>query len=453
MKRMRINPAIFRAYDIRGRYPKEVNLDVAVLVGRGFALFVKEKMSVSRPTILLGRDLRFSSDALRKGFIEGAIQSGADCIDLGVTTTPEAIYIIATHQRAHAGAMITASHNPAEYNGFKFYLRGGEEIGLLNGLKRIRALAEKYKQEKFLPMGQIKRGEADGARYVRRLHQLVPALPPLRVLIDAAGGAAGTILPKVLSRYRLFYRPLFFDPDPHFSRHHPNPLDEDVATMMKRELQKGSFDLGVSFDGDGDRAEFFDENGAPIRSDIIFALLAAAELKKKQKKNFVFELTHARFLGPFIEAYGGQLFVSKVGGVSVRRTMREKKAILGGELSGHIYHGDIANVDSAIYTMLRLITLLGRAGESLSRLVGNFRRSAFRQFSVKHKAPQDALKRILAHYKAHVVSRLDGVTVQYPSWWFNIRMSNTEPLLRLTIETDTDSELKEAEREIKKIIG
>ncbi|MBI2097203.1 MAG: hypothetical protein HYT40_03615 [Candidatus Sungbacteria bacterium] len=409
---MRINPAIFRAYDIRGIYPSQLNAEVARRVGFAFTEFIKQRFRTKKPQVMVARDVRESSIPLRQGLVEGIIGAG-----------------------------------------FKLFMRGGQEIGLNNGLRSIRGLARQAKLAASAEIGHLIPAEGEAARYVKRLQALMPRLGPLRALVDAAGGSAAYILPKLLTPYHINYKPLYFDPDPLFRNHEPNPLSPRVAEIIRQEFQRGKFQLGVVFDGDGDRAEFFDERGHPIRTDIIFALLAAEELKKKQGAHFVFELTHSRFLGPFIEAYGGKLFVSKVGGIHVRREMERTGAVLGGELSGHIYYKKLLGTDSALYSMLRVFSLVSKAVRPLSELARQHTSGVFLQVSIKHNAPRRALEAVLKQYRPHLASRLDGITVQYPSWWFNIRMSNTEPLLRLTIEAGSESELKARRREVEGLIA
>ncbi len=449
---MKINPAIFRAYDIRGVYPADINAEVARRIGHAFAEYLKQKYRTKRPKIAVARDVRESSLTLRQGLVEGVIAAGADAYDLGVATTPQAIYTFATSRGRDGGVMITASHNPASYNGFKLFLRGGEEVGLLNGLRKVRSLARIGAPESARDIGHLIPAEKEIERYIRKMRGLAPRIDNLRALIDAGGGAASYVLPKVLAPYRIFYKPIFFDPDPAFRNHDPNPLAPSVLDIVRREFKKIKYQVGVAFDGDGDRAVFFDERGDPIRADIVFGLLAIEELQKKRGGRFVFELTHSRFLGPLIEAYGGELFVSKVGGVHVRAEMERVGAVLGGEISGHIYHRKLLNIDSAAYTMLRVFSLVARASRPLSELTRHYAIGAFLQFNIRHQAPKEALQKVVIAYKPHISSRLDGISVQYPSWWFNIRISNTEPVLRLTIEAGTPELLKKVEAEIDSVL-
>ena len=452
---MRINRKIFHAYDVRGIYPDEIDALIARQLGAGYAEFARRKFGAASPRIFVARDVRVSSEILRQGLIEGLIGAGADCIDLGITTEPQAIFAVATTKRAEAAIMITASHNPPQYNGFKFYLRGGIEIGLEGGLLEVAELAERpaLVRKAVKNIGTLEYDPGEVVRYIKRLHQLMPKLEALRVVIDAAGGSAGFLLPRLLERYPIFYKPLNFQPDGTFRRHSPNPLNPAVADLMQRELTDGRYQLGVAFDGDGDRAIFFDELGRRIRNDVIFALLAAEDLERRKGSRFVFELVHSRVLGLFLEAYGGKLYQSPVGGVYIQKEMERRRARLGGELSGHIYHQELQNIDSGLYTMLRVFHLVAALHQPVSQVIQHLQASAFSQKSIPASRPQKILKIIERKYLPRIVSRLDGLTVQYPDWWFNIRASNTEPIVRLTIEAETEDVLKAHQREIESLIN
>lgn len=447
-----MNPAIFRNYDVRGVYPGDLTPEAAKRIGYAFAKFVSQKLHSKYPNILIARDIRASSDILRQNLIEGILSYGAHVHDMGIATTPQFYFSAQTRPDIDGAVIITASHNPPEYNGFKFVLAKHGEIGATEGLNQVKKFALTKKSAEKHHLGRINLLTKERERYLKTLKRLVPKIEPLRVLVDAGGGTASFLLPELLSQYQIFYKPLFFNPDPMFSGHIPNPLSSKVEELMTRESKKGNYRVGMSFDGDGDRISFFDEKGKRIRDDIIFALLASEALTDHKGLNFVFELTQSRFLGPYIAAHGGTLHTSKVGGVHVRRKMKEVKAVLGGEISAHIYHGDMYNIDSGLLTMLRVLRLVSGLKKPLSQVVGSISRSTFRQFELRLKNPARALKAVEQKYKKHISSKLDGLSVQYLSWWFNIRMSRTEPMLRLTIEAETEHEMRLRWREIEKLV-
>ncbi|MBI3627319.1 MAG: hypothetical protein HY220_01030 [Candidatus Sungbacteria bacterium] len=435
---MQVNPAIFRSYDIRGIYPDELSPEAAKMIGIGYAEFLRRVTKHSHPTVLVGRDTRFSSDTLHQKLVEGLIRNGAAVVDIGIGTTPELYFLTLTRHGIEGGIMITASHNQPEYNGFKFLLSRLGDIGLKNGLQRIRKFGEK-KLRVGIRIGKVK-SIAEQDRYLSKLRSFVPKIPQIRVLVNAAGGATSFLLPSLLGSYPVVYKPIFFDPDPTFEHHPPNPLLEGVETNMKLEMKSTKFHLGVCFDGDGDRVSFFDEKGNRIRADIVFALLARESLEKHRGRRFAFELTHAKFLRPFIETYGGELIDTKVGRIDIRRVMTESQAVLGGETSAHVYHQELQNIDSALLTMLKMFRVVGKLSRPISEVVSGISSSSFLQKAILVNHQKSVIQKFANTYKNSTRSMLDGVTVQYPTWWFNIRASNTESLVRLTLETGSGAE-------------
>lgn len=449
---MRINPSIFKGYDIRGVYPAELTPNAACRIGGAFVEFLKKKRKASRPTVVLGRDARASSDTLRQNLVDGILTAGGDCFDLSITTSPHLAFATVTMPRVDGGVMITASHSPAEYNGFKFALPKLGWIGKPEGLDAIQAYASK-KLTTSKRVGSLHDAEKNSQLYIKEIHKRVPSLPEVRAVIDAAGGSTTFLLPKLLVNYSLFYKPLFFTPDPTFAEHTPNPLMPEVDALMKIEVTKGKFHIGVAFDGDGDRISFFDERGKRIRTDVILALLAREELKQKKHCAFVYEITHSRSLRPFIEAHGGSLSVTKVGRTNIPREMERTGAILAGETSAHLFHGDFYNIDSGLLSMMKVFQMVGSLHQPLSEAVKTVSTSTFHQIPLPIQNPKRALRIIEKQYQKHIISRLDGVSVQFPSYWFNMRMSNTEPLVRLTIDADSSSEFETRVKEIKGLIG
>lgn len=448
---MKINPVILRDYDIRGKYPDELTPEAAERIGNAFLQFVRKKRRVPMPAILIARDIRASSDLLRQRLMEGLLTAGAEVIDIGVATTPQFYLAIEEKKGIDAGIMITASHNPPEYNGFKFSLKDEGEIGRDEGLQEVMRLARgsSYKAKHF---GKLQLAKGENTRYVSRLKKIVPEIAPLRAIVDAGGGSTSFILPELLSKYPVLYKPIFFSPDPLFRDHSPNPLDPTVNTVMQKELKAGKYQVGVAFDADGDRAAFFDERGARIRPDVIFALLARKQLEVKPHSKFIYEVTRGRFLEPFITTYGGSLQVSKVGGIYIRKLMAESGALLGGELAGHIYHKELLCIDAALLTMLKVFRLVAASRRPLSELARSVTEAKTRQIML-HTPPNPALKKIRERYKDAITSMVDGLSVEFPHWWFNIRKSNTERLIRLTVEADSEREVEQRIKEIKRLIA
>lgn len=447
---MRINPAIFRGYDIRAIVPRDLDAEGASQIGRAFAEFVRQKSKEKTPTILVARDFRPLSEYLRQPFIEGIISTGANCIDLGFATSPMFYFSVYKSKEISGGAMITASHNPGPYSGFKFVLRSLGNIGEHNGLLSIRRLSQK-KKAPGLHIGTISFPKDPRNQYIAFLEKHIPYIENIKTLIDAGGGSTALLLPELLRHYNFAYKPLFFDSNPLVSHHGPNSLDPKIDAIIEREYKRSAFDIGVVFDSDGDRASFFDERGTRIRSDIIFAMLARDILKKKKGASFVFDATYPKYLPSFIEAHGGTLIISKVGRIYVPKKVREARAMLGGEESGHIYHSEADALDSALLTMLKIFKIVSESRDAASQLVKDISTAPYIQVSFPVKNAK-VLKAIEMKYHSHIASRLDGVTCEFPSWRFNVRLSNTEPIIKATVEADSPDELKKRVKELSRLI-
>lgn len=447
---MKINPVILRANDIRGKYPDELTPEAVERIGRAFTLFLKKKLRTKAPVILIARDIRASSDLLRQHLVEGIIMAGADVLDMGIATTPHFYFAVHEKKKIDGGVMITASHNPSLYNGFKFSLKGFGKVGRDQGLRTVFQMAQE-KTTRVREIGTIHFLSSESERYAVRLKKLVPEIGELKAVVDAGGGSASFLLPALLSQYPILYKPLYFSPDPLFREHSPNPLHPDVDLLMQKELNGGKYQIGVTFDADGDRAAFFDERGVRIRQDVIFALLAREMLAIKSRSKFVYEVTRGRFLEPFLQTYGGTLEISPVGGVFVRQLMKETDAVLGGELAGHFYHRELFGIDSALLTMLKLFRLVAASRRPLSELAKGITEAKMKQISLPLEAK--ALGKIRMNFKNAINSRLDGLSVEFPHWWFNIRKSNTERLIRLTVEADSEREVEQRIKEIKRLLA
>lgn len=447
---MKINPVILRANDIRGKYPEELTPEAAERIGRAFTLFLKKKLKTKAPILLIARDIRASSDLLRQHLVEGIIMAGADVLDMGITTTPHFYFAVHEKKTIDGGIMITASHNPPEHNGFKFSLRGFGKVGKDQGLREVFQMA-KEKAVRGREVGAIRFSPNERERYIARLKKLVPEIGELRAIVDAGGGSVSFLLPSLLSQYPILYKPLYFSPDPLLRDHSPNPLHPDIDLMMQKELKGGKYQIGVTFDADGDRAAFFDERGVRIRQDVIFALLARESLAANPRSRFVYEVTRGRFLEPFLQTHGGSLEISPVGGVFVRQLMKETDALLGGELAGHFYHRELFGIDSALLTTLKLFKLVAASRRPLSELSKGITEARLKQISLPLEAK--ALSKIRMNFKNAITSRLDGLSVEFPHWWFNIRKSNTERLIRLTVEADSEREVERRIKEIQRLLS
>ncbi|MBI2640122.1 MAG: phosphomannomutase/phosphoglucomutase [Candidatus Sungbacteria bacterium] len=451
---MNIKPEIFKAYDIRGKVPKELNVDAARKIGNAIAVFLSRKYKKQKLTLFVGSDVRVSSPLLKKALIEGVTSQGSAVVDIGIVTTP-LFYFALSNSRNDGGVMVTASHNPPEYNGFKVLGKGLEPVSGESGLFAIKKLAAQKIQSSPKVIGAIREERGWTERYISCLAKKAK-IGKARVVIDAAGGSAALILPKLLSRFpNLIYKPLFFTPDGTFSLHNPNPTLAEAQDFAKEELASGSFDFGVIFDGDGDRILFLDEFGKEVRGDFITALLAGWFLKKHRGDAVVLNVTASKAAEEYIMAAGGKSIRSKMGYVHISPLMRQKRAIVGGETSHHFYFRDFAYKESSMYALLKMLEIVSRTPKKLSHIVRplqKYHTAPETNFSVKNK--KSAIASVLKKFaRGGKVSRLDGITVDFPDWWFNLRPSNTEPLVRLTIEANTKELFDEKQKEISDFIN
>ncbi len=438
-----MNPAIFKAYDIRGVYPEELDADTARAVGRAVARFLE-----SSP-VVVGRDMRESGLLLREALLEGLRGEGAEVLDIGRVTTPMVYYATATRGAA-GGVMITASHNPGAYNGFKVCRERAFPVGIESGLAEIRELALARLGEPAVPVRGALREERVQGDYFTSLLDLFPALPSLRVVIDAGNGIVGEAISGLLDRLPLDLTRLYFEPDGSFPHHEADPLKRENLEDVIREVRRRGADLGVAFDGDGDRAVFVDETGEPIPGDLTTALFVQVAfehglLGAGPGVSVVYDVRSSRTIPETIRACGGVPVRSRVGHAFMKERIREVGAAFGGELSGHYYFrlpGDYVGDDAAA-AFLFVLQALERTGKPLSALWRPFRRYA-RSGEVNRsvKDVEAVLRRVREVFADGQADDLDGLTIEYPDWWFNLRPSNTEPLLRLNVEAPTETELE-----------
>ncbi len=450
---MEILKSVFRAYDIRGKYPNEINEEFAYLLGRAFVLFLMEKKNIPVKAILVNRDARFESKALQESLVRGLIDGGVVVFDGGIGTTPMHYFGIGTFD-VDAGIMVTPSHGPVGTTGFKISTKT-ERIASETGLPEI---YERMSAPFSLPKTRgVVKEFVMLPRYIRFLMQFIKVSPfgtMPRVVIDAAGGAAVIVLKELLTQIRVDARKLFFDLDPVFSRHSPNPLDVESQASVVAELKKNHQDFGVIFDGDGDRAIFFDEFGEIMQPDVVGALIAEEKLKYIPHKVTLFDVNSSKKSREYVQSKHGYVEVVRVGTAFFRnRLQRDQGIILGAESSGHYYYPEFFNSDAAILTFIYMLNLRAGTQKRMSDLASPMRttfRSGEINFIVQNKDVLTA--EILARFKSAKISTLDGLSVEYPTWWFSLRASNTEPLVRLHIEADTKELLQEKVSELENIV-
>jgi phosphomannomutase len=458
---------LFKAYDVRAIYPNPLNEEAAWKIGHATAQFLKRSRQSIDPklkvrledTIVIGRDMRLSSPALAKSLSDGVRSVGLKVIDVGMIDT-SMIYFAINFLDAVGGIQTTASHNPAEYNGFKISGPKARPIGAASGLDDIKRIAT------GLRMGQT---GLDGGyeqrdlwpEYRSHVLQFLNLKRPLRVAIDASNGMAGKMVPAVFGNVpNLTIEPILFEITGSFV-HEPNPLVEANLAQLKEkvahpESQAARPDLGACFDGDADRCMFVDETGKVIGCDLVTALLARDFLSKPKNKgaSIVYDLRSSHVVPEEITAAGGVPRRERVGHAFIKKTMAETQAVFGGELSGHFYFRDNFFADSGAIAFARLLSVLSAQSGTLSGLISPLNRYAQSgeiNFQVDDK---DAKIRELGEkFKKAKIDYLDGITIDLGDWWFNVRKSNTEPLLRLNLEARTPRMLEEKLAELEKILG
>jgi phosphomannomutase len=438
-----LDPKIFKAYDVRGIYPDELDEAGAQAIGHAYV----EEFEPRR--IAVGRDMRLSSPSMADAVTRGAAEAGADVVDLGLVGT-EMVYFAVGELGLDGGIAVTASHNPKEYTGMKIVRRGALPVGGDSGLLEIRARAMSGARHETRPSGTITE-EDIWPRFVERVLSFidVEAVKPLRVVIDAANGMGGVMLPPVLERLPVDALRCFFEPDGSFPNHEPNPLLPENREFITSKVREEGADLGVAFDGDADRCFFVDDTGEFAPGDFVTALLAQAVLEKEPEAKILYDVRASWAVPETIERAGGIPLVNRVGHAFFKHRMREEGAAFGGEVSGHYYFRDFSQADSGVIPFLLVLELISKRGQKLSEILRPFRERYFITGELNTPVSDVALK--LQELKERFgaegqVSHLDGLSVDAEEWHMNVRPSNTEPLLRLNLEA-LSPELMERKRD------
>ena len=418
---------IFKAYDVRGLVPDQLDEEAARRIGAAFAAFM------GAPRIAVGRDCRLSSPELAVALIDGITSQGVDVDDLGMITTDMVYY--AAGALDEPGVMITASHNPKGYNGIKMCRAGAAPVGAESGLIEIKALAESP------PVGKAERGRVDVvdvlSGYVDHVISVVDptAIAPLRVVADGGNGVAGVAVPQVFARVPAELTGLYLEPDGTFPNHHPDPLRPENLRDLEALMRTEGSDLGVAFDGDADRAFFIDDRLQPLPGSTVTAIVASWFLARHPGSIIVHNLICSKAVPEMVLAAGGTPVRTRVGHSFIKEVMKDTGAIFGGEHSGHYYFRDNYRADSGILTMLVLLQVLSESGQSLSELRTGYEpyaQSGEINFEVADK--EAAMDAVSAAFSEAEQDQLDGLTVDFGPSWLNLRPSNTEPVLRLNVE-------------------
>jgi phosphomannomutase len=442
-----MDESIFKAYDIRGVYPDSLNEHLTQKIGRAYVNY----LGLSGSRVIVGRDMRLSSEPLEDAFIQGVTEAGADVLDIGLVST-DALYFAVGHLEEPGGAMITASHNPKDYNGLKLCredaiaLSGDEGINQIRDLITSGKLPEPNEYEGSVEEGDIVEDYAE--------HCLgfidAEGLRPLKIVVDAGNGMAGKMLPPIFEKLPFEYVPMYFELDGSFPNHPPNPIEPENMEELQERVISESADFGVAFDGDADRCFIVTEKGETISGDILATLVAKNVLEKEPGAAIVYSAVCSKALPELVRREGGRPIRTKAGHSIIKPQMRSNDAAFGGEHSGHFYFRDNYFADSGVIAMLTVAELVGRQEDPLSELlppIDPYVRSGEINSEVED---QDAVLEQVEEYYADrdspEIDHLDGLTVDFGEWWFNLRPSNTEPLLRLNVEA-SDRETMEEKRD------
>jgi len=445
---MSINPSIFKAYDVRGLYPSEVNEEAAREIGRGFVAYLQAKR------IAVSRDMRLSSPSVAAAFIEGARAQGADVVDYGMMGTDMMYYAVA-RDGLDGGAQITASHNPKEYNGIKMVRREAFPLSGDAGIGDIRDMIAggQLPPPADRPGGLSQTNVVDD--YVTRVLGFIDRsiIKPFNVVLDAGNGIGGLVAPLLFKNLPCRTTSLCMDVDGSFPNHEANPLiEENRRDIVERVIQENA-DIGIAWDGDADRVFFIDGTGEFVAGDFITALLAEAFLIKNPGSKIVYDVRASYAVKDIVAKYGGTALMNRVGHAFFKRRMREENAIFGGEVTGHYYFRDFYYADNGFIPALLILELMSRKGQTLAELLAPLREKYFISGEINTRlkdgtSAQEKMDGLAAMYTEGRTYSMDGVSVEFHDWHFNVRASNTEPLLRLNLEATTLDKMEQKRDEV-----
>lgn len=434
---------VFKSYDIRGVYPRELDEAMGLKIGVALGAYLRglpENKAKDRLRVVVGRDMRTSAPSMAKALTDGLLASGVDVVDIGMVTTP-CTYFAIQRLGADGGVMCTASHNPAQYIGYKVSRELAIPISFDSGLHEVEKMLDRVpKSEK---KGRLETADVSEA-YIDFLVSLGRGLGPIKVAADASNGMAGAFLPRLFEKLPAKLEGIYLDPDGTFPNHEADPLKTENLKDLIRLVREKNADIGFCFDGDADRVAIVDETGEVVGCDLITALIATDVLADNAGKPVTYDLRSSKVVREVIEEHGGEAVRSRVGHAHVKQAMRKIGAVSGGELSGHYYFRledkNVFFADSALVACMRLLNILSRTKKKVSELIAPMKKyfhTGEINFQVADK--EGCLAEIEKTFADGKQDKLDGVTVEYKDWWFNVRPSNTEPLLRLTLEGDSAS--------------
>jgi len=444
-----IDPTIFLAYDVRGIYGQNMTDEVAYHIGRAAAQYLQV------PEIAVGRDMRLSSPQLAQALLRGITDQGVNAVDLGMTTTDELYFAVGKFDYP-AGAMITASHNPRQYNGMKFCRAQAFPISLDTGLADIRDLAVRGEFSEPAHKGTVTKRDVLDDYVAHALSFIdVSKVRPLKVVIDAGNGMAGMVMPRVFEHLPCELVPLYFELDGSFPHHPASGIEPENMVDLQKKVREVGADLGAAFDGDADRMFPVDEHGNVVDGSMVTTIVSNSLLRKHPGSTILYNLIVSKSAPELINRLGGTAVRTRVGHSYIKAEMRRTNAIFGGEHSGHFYFRDNWYADSGLIALLLILELVSVEGKPLSELLKPLDHGVRSgEINTRVSNVQDKLHALEERFgkEAQSVDRLDGLTLDFGDWWFNVRGSNTEPLLRLNVEANSWKLMEQKREEVLEVI-
>lgn len=438
---------IFKAYDIRGVYPEEINETIMQRIGFAYASYLNKK------NIVIGHDMRNSSPALSKAFSDGVRAFGSDVFDIGLSTTPM-LYSAIIDGNYDGGAMITASHLEGQFNGVKLCRQKAIPLSGVDGLPEIKNIYTKTQNISGIKTGNIKQVDFLN-RYLDKVSEFIKPVKPLKIVVDAGNGMGGLDTPKLFEKFpNCQFIPMYMNLDGNFPHHTPNPvIPENTAELQKRVIEEKA-DLGFAFDGDADRCGFVDGNGERVPADFIIPILSEYFLKYNPGATILYDLRSSKIVPEQITTLGGNPIITRVGHSFIKEKMREVNAIFAGELSGHYYYSEMGFIDSGILSMITMLNLLTINLSPLSKLVKGLNKYArLDETNFNVKDTKQLFAELEKTYSDAKKEHIDGLSVDYHNWWFNLRESNTEPVVRLVMGAANNTILEKEKTTLLKIIN
>ena len=445
---MAIDPSIFKAYDIRGTHPEQINREIAYDIGAALATFLRPR------SIAVGRDMRVSSGELFDGLTRALNDSGVDVVDLGLIST-DGLYFAVGKYDYEGGVMITASHNPKQYNGFKICRKLAEPLSGSDGLGQMLEMIQAGTHINRLPSRGVTIRKEIEEEYAAHCLSFIDAglVKPYHVVIDAGNGMAGATLPPVLAQLPIKVTPLYFELDGSFPNHPASPIELENLVDLQKKMSEVKADFGVAFDGDADRMFLLDRNGKQLGGDMVTALVAKSLLSKHPGETILYNIICSKAVPELVTKLGGKAVRTRVGHALIKPLMKKCNAIFGGEHSGHFYFRDNWFADSgmiAFLVCLELISVENRPLHQMVKEIDPYVRSG--EINSRVKSATERIEAVKMAFSDAEHDMLDGLTISYPNFWFNLRPSNTEPLLRLNIEADSPALLEDTKTKLLKII-